>query len=50
MSLLGALKEALFALEAERLRGEISQEHYGQIKIALEVVLRQALEHTPAAR
>ncbi len=43
-SLLDALKEALFALEAERLGGHMSDADYREIKSSLEVVLRQALE------
>jgi hypothetical protein len=47
---LGALKEALFALETERLSGRTSEEEYRQIKASLEVVLRQALERETAKR
>jgi hypothetical protein len=49
-SFLGALKEALFALETERLSGRTSEEEYRQIKASLEVVLRQALERETAKR
>ncbi|HEY0784589.1 MAG TPA: carboxypeptidase regulatory-like domain-containing protein [Acidobacteriaceae bacterium] len=48
--LLAALKETLFALEAERLNGHISLEEYTQLKASLEVVLRQVLEHEAATR
>jgi hypothetical protein len=42
--LLGALKDALFALEAERLSGQTSEAEYQKLKASLEVVLRQALD------
>ncbi len=50
LSLLGALKEALFALETERLSGRGSEEEYQQLKASLEVVLRLALERETATR
>jgi hypothetical protein len=49
-SFLGALKDALFALETERLSGRTSEEDYRQLKASLEVVLRQALERETAKR
>ena len=42
--LLLALKEELFALETERLDGRLSQPDYEQLKAALEVVLKRALD------
>jgi hypothetical protein len=49
-SLLGALKEALFALEAERLSGQTSEAEYQQLRGALDVVLRQALARSAERR
>ena len=46
--LLNALKEALFALETERLSGRTGEADYQQLKASLEVVLRQALERETA--
>jgi hypothetical protein len=42
-SLLAAMKEELFALEADRLQGRLSESEYVEQKAALEVVLRRAL-------
>jgi hypothetical protein len=50
LGLLGALKEALFALETERLSGLTSEEDYQKLKASLEVVLRQALERDAVRR
>lgn len=43
-SLLHGLKDELFALEADRLAGRITQEQYAEQKAAFDVVLRRALE------
>lgn len=48
--LLAALKEALFALETERLSGRTSEADYQQLKASLEVVIKQALEVGSARR
>jgi hypothetical protein len=42
-ALLAALKEELFAVESERLQGQLSEVDYAQLKGALETVLRRAL-------
>lgn len=42
-ALLAALKEELFAVESERLQGQLGEEDYAQLKGALETVLRRAL-------
>jgi hypothetical protein len=42
-SLLAAMKEELFALETDRLQGQLSESEYVEQKAALEVVLRRAL-------
>ena len=42
-SLLSALKEELFALEAERAQGRISPEEYARAKSALDYTLQRAL-------
>jgi hypothetical protein len=42
--LLDALKEELFALESQKLSGQISAEDYEQTKAALETVLKRALK------
>src|SRR3984957_7541620 len=42
-SLLAAMKEELFALEADRLQGRLTESEYVEQKAALEVVLRRAL-------
>ncbi len=42
-SLLSALKEELFELEADRLAGKLSEAEYAQHKAAFDVVLRRAL-------
>jgi hypothetical protein len=47
-SLLGALKEELFALETDRLEGKLSEPEYAQLKSAIEVVLRRALARQSA--
>jgi hypothetical protein len=41
--LLQALKEEMFALETERLQGQITESHYAEQKAALELILRRAL-------
>jgi Carboxypeptidase regulatory-like domain len=41
--LLNALKEELFALESEKINGTIAPEEYAQVKAALEIVLKRAL-------
>jgi hypothetical protein len=41
--LLTALKEELFALETDRVQGRLSDADYGDLKSALELVLRRAL-------
>jgi hypothetical protein len=41
--LLTALKEELFALESDRVQGRLSDADYGDLKSALELVLRRAL-------
>jgi len=43
--LLNALKEELFALESEKISGKITAEEYAQVKGALEIVLKRALNH-----
>ena len=48
--LLGALKDAVFALETERLGGQLSEDEYRQLKASLEVVLRQVLDRQTASR
>jgi hypothetical protein len=45
-SLLGALKDELFALETERLEGKLSEPEYAEQKAALEQVLRRALKRS----
>jgi hypothetical protein len=45
-NLLAALKDELFTIETERLAGNLSEEEYGQVKAALETVLRRALSRT----
>ncbi len=42
-SLLAAMKEELFALETDRLKGKLTESEYVEQKAALEVVLRRAL-------
>jgi hypothetical protein len=42
-SLLAAMKEELFALETDKLRGRLTESEYVEQKAALEVVLRRAL-------
>ena len=41
--LLNALKEELFALESEKINGSIAPEEYAEVKAALEIVLKRAL-------
>ena len=41
--LLAALKDELFALESDRVQGRLSDADYGDLKSALELVLRRAL-------
>jgi hypothetical protein len=45
-SLLDALKEELFAIESERISGTISADEYNQVKGALEIVLKRALNRS----
>jgi hypothetical protein len=42
-ALLNALKEELFTLESEKINGTISPEEYSGVKLALEIVLKRAL-------
>ncbi len=42
--LMAVLKEELFLLEADRLRGRVTEAEYREVKPALEIVLRRALE------
>jgi hypothetical protein len=42
-SLLGTMKEELFALETDKLQGRLTEKEYLEQKAALEVVLRRAL-------
>ena len=44
VALLNALKEELFNLESEKIHGTVSLEEYAQVKAALEIVLKRALE------
>jgi 5-hydroxyisourate hydrolase-like protein (transthyretin family) len=46
---LTALKEELFALEADKLQGRLTEAEYAEQKSALEVVLRRALSRTEPA-
>jgi len=48
-SLLGALKEELFALETDRLQGKLSEDEYLAQKAALKVVLKRALAREGAS-
>lgn len=43
-ALLNALKEELFALESDKLSGKIKPEEYAEVKAALEIVLKRALQ------
>lgn len=45
-SLLAALKDELFAIETDRVQGKLSEAEYGDLKAALELVLRRALGRT----
>jgi hypothetical protein len=45
-ALLNALKEELFAVESDRISGKISPAEYGELKAALETVLRRALKRS----
>lgn len=45
-ALLNALKEELFAVESDRISGKITQTEYGELKAALETVLRRALKRS----
>ena len=45
-ALLGILKEELFAIESERLSGELSEAEYVKIKAGLDAVLKRALAHS----
>jgi len=49
-AMLTALKEELFALETERLEGKLTPEKYAELKSALEVVMRRALEREASTR
>jgi len=42
-ALLNALKEELFAIESEKINGTITPEDYASVKLALEIVLKRAL-------
>jgi hypothetical protein len=42
--LLDSIKEEMFAIESEKLTGELSPEEYSQIKIGLEAVLKRELK------
>ncbi len=42
-ALLNVLKEELFAIESEKLSGKMTLDEYGEIKPALEIVLKRAL-------
>jgi hypothetical protein len=42
-ALLTALKEELFALESEKLNGTLAPAEYAEVKAALEIVLKRAL-------
>ena len=48
-ALLNALKEELFALESEKLTGNIAPAEYTEVKAALETVLKRALKHSQAS-
>jgi hypothetical protein len=48
--MLTALKEELFALGTERLEGKLTPEKYAELKSALEVVMRRALEREASTR
>jgi ribosomal protein L29 len=45
-ALLNALKEELFALESEKLSGNLSPAEYTEVKAALETVLKRALKRS----
>lgn len=47
-TLLQALKDELFVLETDHVQGRVSDSEYGEIKSALELVLRRALARQPA--
>ena len=47
-TLLGALKDELFAIETDRVQGKLSDSEYVELKSALELVLRRALSRQPA--
>jgi len=42
--LMNALKEELFALESEKIAGTLSAKEYAEVKAALEIVLKRALD------
>jgi hypothetical protein len=42
-TLLGVLKDELFAIESERINGTLSQAEYAEVKTGLEAVLKRAL-------
>jgi hypothetical protein len=44
--LLNVLKEELFALESEKIKGSIAPEDYAKVKDALETVLKRALKRS----
>ena len=45
-ALLNALKEELFTLESDKISGAITPEDYAQVKAALEIVLKRALNRS----
>jgi hypothetical protein len=45
---LQALKEEIFALETDHVQGKLSDSEYGELKSALELILRRALTRQPA--
>lgn len=47
-TLLSALKDEMFALEADRVQGKLSEGEYGELKSALELILRRALSRQAA--
>ena len=46
-ALLSALKEELFSLESDKIAGKINPQQYAEVKAALEVVLKRALNRNP---
>ena len=43
---MNALKEELFTLESDKISGAITPEDYAQVKAALEIVLKRALNRS----